>query len=551
MKKIIKQLIFWYLIFVIVKSLLSYFIPAPSAFSDEYIYTKMARSIFSFFTFDIHGKPSTIFLPLYPFILSLSYIFRDMQVIYLVMKIFNSFLSSLIIFPAWLISKEFMSRNKALFPAVLVSVIPATFSFTPYIMAENLFYPLFLFTIFFIYKYLNENSSYYAFLSGLFLGLIYLTKITGLILLPVILSLSLYKLKKAELDFKKIILLFSISFITVLPWILRNGFLFGFTLNGLLGGYIKEFSRFSLFSFSAWFILYICFIILASGILFFTSTFFLVKNKKTRLIFFIFLLSTLTLIIIGANHNAGEPYLNSSLVTGRPIGRYMDTILPFLFILGFIGLDLYKKNKDDLHERFKTIILFSIPLIIFSSSLIIFPLFPINNMSLTWLGLADLLLGLLIFNVWIKIFIVSFTLILMTFLIHKYLFNLDFKKIALFFILFFTLVNISNYTITHYNSNTFWYQEEQMQLGLWLSEHGKSPSNILIDQRDCGPQITKLNQYDLCDPAFTLIGFWLNDEIRVQKPDNLAGFNYLISRHEFPLTIIKETSSGIKIYKTL
>ena len=149
MKKITKQLIFIYFLFVIVKSLLSYFIPSPSAFSDEYIYTKMARSIFYSFNFDIHGSPSHAFLPLYPLALSFSYIFKDMQVAYIIMKIINSFLSSLIIFPAWLISKEFMSKKKAILPALLVSVIPATFSFSPYIMAENLFYPLFLFTIFF------------------------------------------------------------------------------------------------------------------------------------------------------------------------------------------------------------------------------------------------------------------------------------------------------------------------------------------------------------------------------------------------------------------
>tara|TARA_Y100000310_G_C20700067_1_gene828944 strand:- start:5583 stop:7235 length:1653 start_codon:yes stop_codon:yes gene_type:complete len=550
MKKITKQLIFIYFLFVIVKSLLSYFIPSPSAFSDEYIYTKMARSIFYSFNFDIHGSPSHAFLPLYPLALSFSYIFKDMQVAYIIMKIINSFLSSLIIFPAWLISKEFMSKKKAILPALLVSVIPATFSFSPYIMAENLFYPLFLFTIFFTYKYLKENSYGYAFLSGLFLGLVYLTRIIGTSLIPIIVLLSLYQLTKSKLDFKKTILLFVTAFITVLPWVLRNGFLFGFTLNGLMGGYIKEVSRFSLPSFSAWFFLYIGFIILTSGIFFFIPTFLLVKNKKTKLLFLIFLLSTLSIILIGANHNAGEPHLNSSLITGRPIGRYVDTTLPLLFILGFIGLNSYQKNKKQLKSLKKTSYLI-VPFIITSSFLAIFPLFPINNMSLIWLGLMDLIVGALIHNLWIKLFILASILISLTFLIYKYFFKLDLKKLTYLFILFFTLVSLSNYAATYYNSNTFWYQGEQMQLGLWLKDYDKSTSNILIDQRDCGPQITKLNQYNLCDPAFTLIGFWLNDNIKVQKPNNLEEFDYIISRHILPLDIIKETPSGIKVYKTL
>src|SRR3989344_5522759 len=106
MKKIVKQLCLYFILLVIIKSILSYFIPAPSAFSDDYHYIKLARSFFNSQEFSIHEIPIQRSL-LYPIILSISYLFRDMTYVFLAMKIINAVISSLIIFPAWLLSKEF------------------------------------------------------------------------------------------------------------------------------------------------------------------------------------------------------------------------------------------------------------------------------------------------------------------------------------------------------------------------------------------------------------------------------------------------------------
>ena len=73
-----KKLLIIYLVFVFIKVILAYFIPAPSAFSDDYIYIKMARSFFYFNNFAVHGIEEHHYLPLYPIILSISYLFVDM-----------------------------------------------------------------------------------------------------------------------------------------------------------------------------------------------------------------------------------------------------------------------------------------------------------------------------------------------------------------------------------------------------------------------------------------------------------------------------------------
>src|SRR3989344_836832 len=559
-----KKLIFLYLFFVIVKIFLVYMIPAPSEFNDGYIYAKMARSFFNSFEFSVHGIPARLYPPLYPAILSIYYIFKDMHIVYFTMKIINSILSSLIIFPAWLIAREFVSRRKAFIAATLVSIIPSNFSFAPFIMAENLFYPLFLFTVYFAYKYLKKNSHLYAALSGFFLGLTYLTKTTTIVLVISIFLLSLYKIANKDICINKFLIFCSAALAIIIPWTIIKGLIFGFTPIGIFGVYVTEAAKFTLSNFwsnfAIWIILYSGFIILASGIIFFVSSALLLKNKQTKTIFLIFLLSTITIILMGANHNVEESTINSQYITGRPVGRYIDTTLSLLFILGFIGLDMYIRNKEKLHKYFKKVAMATIPIVAFSSLLVMFPLFPVNNMSLTWLGLSNFILDILINNKvdfnpafsLINIIIIAAILISIILVFSYNLLKVNLQKVIAFFILFFILVNASNYAIAYYNSNTYWYKGEQMQLGIWFNDFDKDRiSNILIDKTDCGTQIDKLSQYSLCHyPIFTIIGFWLNDEIKIQVPDNLEGFDYIISRHNLPLEIIRETESGIKIYKT-
>src|SRR3989344_1467164 len=106
MRKDINKLILIFILLVIAKSLLSSFILAPSEFSDGYIYSKIARSVFFSQEFSVH-EISVDHVPLYPIILSPAYLFQDMNNVYLFMKIINAFISSLIIFPAFFLAKEF------------------------------------------------------------------------------------------------------------------------------------------------------------------------------------------------------------------------------------------------------------------------------------------------------------------------------------------------------------------------------------------------------------------------------------------------------------
>ncbi len=153
-----KLILIIFLIQIIIKIILSSFIHSPTIFADEYDYIKMARSFFYYGNFFINGVPSHQYLPLYPILISISYFFKDMHTVYFLSKCINAIISSFVIFPAYLIAKEFLTSRKALLTAIVISVLPPFFAFTPYIMSENLIFPIILFAFYFIYKSFTKKK---------------------------------------------------------------------------------------------------------------------------------------------------------------------------------------------------------------------------------------------------------------------------------------------------------------------------------------------------------------------------------------------------------
>jgi hypothetical protein len=561
-----------FILLFLLKSILSYFILAPSAFSDSYIYAKIGRSVFFTGELSVHGL-SVDHLPLYPIILSLSYVFNDMNNVYLTMKIINAFISSLIIFPAFFLAKEFLSSKKSFLFSILISVLPSNFSFSPYIMTENLFYPLFLTSIYFIYKSFKENKIKYDVLASIFIALSFLTRALGITLILLIPILIIFKLIKKEYNLKEIItksLAYSIPFMIIISsWIIRNTIL----LNNELGIITNHYSQFSfaqtrdiyslIFFSLIWIVLYLGFMILSSGVIFpfmhLTKIKDFFKDNRLLLLTIISYSSFAIIILIISRYNATTILLNNSLfqLSGRPIGRYLDVTLPLVILLGFISISLYKKLRE---KRIIPAIIITSIVLFASIRLVFFPLFPVNNLSLTWMGTLKYLIDLIFYNkqsldvtfslasfiIFILLFISILTIIILMY--SKRIINI--KNIFTFFIIFFLTVSLLNYGLTYYNSK-IWYEGEQMQLGLWLNDYDPKISNILIDERDCTGKISKDDQSTLCEPSksSTIIGFWLNDNIIIRDITNLDNIDFVITKHETKLELVKETNNGIKIYK--
>jgi len=557
MKKIAKQILLFYLIIVFLKILISSFIPTPIAFSDEYIYMKLARSFFFDFNFSVHGNLVNIYPPLYPVLLSISYLFNDITVVYFLMKVINALISSLIIIPSFLLAKEFLNEKKSLIISILVSIIPSSFSFSSHIMSENLFYPLSFFTIYFIYKSFSEKKYNYSILIGIFLALSYLTRTLAVALLGafVLSYITLFIIKKDQR--KQLInkFLVSIFFFVVLisPWMIRNFYLYEFNLKLFFGSYSGSVSTiindFNLVNYIIRAFVYLGYIILASLIIFPLKFINSIdkKNINFYILFFSLLIATLIILV-----KHGKVVVFFDWFTGRYVGRYADILLPMIFIGGFMGAQKIKKLNKCL------IFIFGFLLAI-ASLLTLHSLFPVNHLSLSWVGvlkyifefifygkttyLVELFAGSLIF---FAIFFL-FLLVLLLFLEKKFSLN----KLIPYLFIFLILMNLLNFSINYYDSKTNWYNEEQMQLGLWLSEYDSDKiSNILFDEESCG-QLTKEEQDGICGGKFnekTIIGYWLNDNITIGNLSNLENYDYIISKRKLDLPLIKETEN-IYVYK--
>lgn len=575
MNKITKQLIILYIIIVILKISLAYFILAPSSFSDYYGYAKVARNLFYHGTFTVHDDISTR-PPLYSLVLSLAYIFKDMEIVYFFMKVLNAMMSSLIIFPAWLLSKEFFNKKKAMLLTTMIAVLPANFGFTFLLMAENLFYPLFLFSIYFIYKSFIEESCKWDILAGIFIGLAYLTKIHAIILPLVVIFVFLFRLlKKDHKEIWKKILMSIFFLITISPFLIRNSLISGFNKDSVLSSYggtlegnmntLTGNPSHFLIGFLIWFMLYLSYLMIASGFIFFIAnltTFKNFNNKKLFTFSSLTFFSTIFLTFLASRHFhlVGvidyQTIFSGLIGNGRILGRYVEALIPLILINGLIGFKYLKK----ISRRY---IIIPTIILIFSTQLVFFQLFPINNMSLAWLGVLKFIFDFLIFqkisfetifSPWYSIvFITLFVVILLSTIYLQR--KISTKSMLCIFIIFFSLVSLLNFCIIYYNTNTFWYNSEQTQLGLWFNKYDSEISTILFDERD-GCKIFKTNQTCIYNPfsrggSATIIGFWMNDEIRVGPVDKLDEIDYVISKHKLDLSLLKETKNGIFLYQVI
>src|SRR3989344_39621 len=557
MDKELKKLILIFIVLILIKSFLSYLVPSPSIFGDEYTHAKMARSFFYENEISIHGFPSDKDPPFYPMFLSLAYVFKDMTLVYLFMKVINAIFSSLIIFPAYFLAKEFLIKKNALIAAILISVLPSSFAFSPILMAENLYYPLILASIFFIYKsFTNKNYTYDIF-AGLFIGLSLLTKFISIFIFLPIFVVFIYKLfKKEYYEIKKKIIMALIILVTILPWELRNFLTFGFSFTTITGSpnlikltqaYIK------VIDFFTWNLLYLGFIVLGSGIIFFMMIFLLNKEKlkenRYKIFYLLSFFSILSIILIASNLSL-DVFMFKTLfpwLTDRPVGRYVDVVLPLIILSGFISYEFNIK-------KFKKIAIFTSILLLFTSQLVLFPLFPINNLSLAFLGVSKYLLEFIlcqktsldtIFSLTsLTIFALLFLLLpFIMYLIYK---KLDLKKISYLFIIFFLLSSLISYSAIYFNSNKYWYNSDEMQLGLWFNNFDKGNSKVLIDS-SYGGKIYKTNRENLYfgekGRSFTIIGFFMNNEIKIGNENDFKNFDYFITKKQLDLPLIKKINN--------
>lgn len=538
-EKPITLLILLYFVSVVTKVLLSLYVKAPYIYLDELIYTKMAQSFFDSGEFLYKGIPTHQYPPLYPIVISAAFILKDMAAIYIALKIINALISSLIIIPVWLLSRNFLNEKESITLAIYSLIFPYSI-YSNVIMSENLFYPLFMFTIYLIYESTIKDNFKIDVLCGFSIGLLSLTKITGNFLLItfvfVLLIEIIIKIKNKEKNeplFKcyKNITKFSVFFIKhvlmaikkkwgvflayaliVSPWFIRNGYHFGYSLQGMLGGYFTEIEaietiQFSFGSFIYFVFTHFSYLIIASGIIFFASSIMLLHSflnneltstKSNNILIFttISWVSSFLLVIMSSYH-VYQAYI---LIDDyhRIQGRYIDPILLLFLMMGFIGL-----KQGNIARNFDFFGKYLLPSLLISSFVLVFS--PLSFLHAQAITSTPGILFLNIFEV-LNVPIViakSFLVVLpFTFLLLYRFGLLRIKYIVPIFAIFLLCSSSVAYA---YNVNMSYWIENDMEIGKWLYSNDKRESVVLFDGRDSDK--SHIVQWG--------IEFWTNDKIIV------------------------------------
>ena len=537
-----KKIYTYALLIIVLKLAVASLVPAPTVFSDEYVYSKIALSLTQGDGFSVHGAPSGFYPPLYPLLLTPAFLTSNMDLSYFVIKLINVILSTLIIIPAYLLLKEFLTKKQAETGAILTAILPATFAFTPAIMAENVVYPLTLTTIYLLYKTYTQDNLKWAIAAGIAAGVTMLAKVSALIFIPTVILFTViygYKKQKKQLYTKSAIIL-SIFTLIYLPWMLRNFAHFGVSINNILGGYTYEATiilnqslgvattTLRVLRAANWFILYLGYTLLAGLIILPVYAIqWVIKNRHNELAL-LTILTTFCTISIGANHNIKAAIAQGIIGVGRPIGRYIDMILPLIICIGYIAL--HKEKTINLQKIKYSLIAITG----YASILTLSPLFPINNLSLSWLGILAKVLPLAA---------IGALLAASMYLAIKYADAIPKKTVIALSTTLFLLTSLGAIAIIDYNATTSWTNQDHDLMGKYINENIQG--TILLDNSFEG-KITKNTQEPLYqtqgDGFVTLVGFWTTNKF-VTKGQH----DYLLTKEQKDLELIHQQGK-FKLY---
>lgn len=528
-----KKLIGLFLIIVIIKIILTIFITSPSIFADEYVYLKGARSFFTEGSFNIYDGHKSSYPPLYYIIISISYLLKDATLIYLTIKIINALIISAIIFPSYLLAKEFLEQKDALVTAILISLLPANFGFNNYIMSENIYYLLFLIYIYLFYKALKTNEKKYYLFTGIIIGLSLLTRsVSSIMILITIVTVIINNLKKRNIiQIKNTILALLITSIIYIPY--------SMTKQSLFPGYEVVLQNNSptiiaVTSFFIWSIFYTAIIILSTGIIGSIPIIPKIKEIKEKHplmanLFYTTIILTVFLVAYYALTTNVKAESILSFLKGRPIGRYIDYILPLIVIMTIIAAKL----KPIITLKQSALVYF---ILVLSTPIVFFQLFPLNNISTSWIGTIRFMLGKQTIPITIMIFSVIY--LIMVSIAHKIT---NKQKVISFLFIFFITINILNFSLIYQNSK-IWSNSEQFKLGKWINNNIQEQTTFLIDQDSCTSADFKNSDASLGPPPFckwTKVGIWINNKLIVDKVNTAKPHEYIITKQKLDKILIK------------
>ncbi len=545
----------------LVKAVLSLRFQSPWLMPDEFTYGIAARDIFGT---EHWGLPLG-----YPLLISIAYLPSDnMFVVYHIMLVINSFLSSSIIVPAYFILYKYCNREFAFMGAITIATLPSLTLYTFLVVTENLFVPLFVFSIWFLLEAYETKKPIWIILAISSVIFLFYTRHTGIIMMAsMMISFAYYatQVDKQRYSIKRMPNIFlAIIFLTIIA--VSMGAL-GLILTGTSNFYFKWFHNRivsdgqiilnifgdadNLMHFMALMQNEIGYIIIASYFIFFFLSIILfcqmffastrgilhspllkwynsmeIKNRRSlKSVSVYFLISSA--IIIPA----------TTVTTYREnweiIGRYIDPIVPGICLFGLIGLYQIYENKRRPNFRLSALLAAIFSLIFFFR----FPVLTANIIAINYINvLKNLAPNWILFPALTAGFFL---------LLNMYKRLDDRGRLFFIFIIAFS-TGASAYTYhadLGHNSDLY---NSQNQIGEYLNAHSEIDIPIIMDRMDYYNDIY----------MYRTVEFWSRRPIWVRPVDeDLAaleiheGGTYLITSKVLPFDPLAESSRGYYLYK--
>lgn len=549
---------------VLVKAILSLKFQSPWLLPDEVSYAKMAGDIFGSV---YSGLPRG-----YPFILSITYLFsKDMMVVYHLMLVVNSFISSLIIFPSYFILNKYCSKDFSFAGAIIIATLPSLTHYTFLITTENLFVPLFVFSIWFLLEAYEKEEPFWIVLAITSTSLLLFTRHTGIFMIAAMaVSLAYYLLSGKRSNAVRGIVLSKRTYIFLFLFIVLLG-LFGLALTGsdrssyfnwlidraradsqvflslfLDINHLKSYlvllqNEIGYLIIASYFIFTYLAIRLFSGLFLasvkqigassISSWFDSLGREKMQALRSVSIYYLLTSAILVFTTTLSVYQLQQEL-----IGRYIDPIIPGLFLFGFIGL--YHMHEAPQKRDSRAFTMLAIFAVVFS--LLFFFSFPILTPNIVTIYYINFLKS--IAPNWI---------IFPAFAAGSFLLLNSYKNWGANRTIFFTTLIIFSVCICAYtyNADLVLHSKtnyDQNQIGDYLSIHGTKDMRVVMDD--------SVAQNDWYFVAMTR--FWMKGEVTYQpitgNLSDMKGYTnetYLITSKVLPLEPLAVSTRGYYLYK--
>ena len=328
----------------------------PTGRGDEMTYFDMAESFYRGF-FSV--SQSHHYPPLYPLSIMVAMVFKSW--IFDGIKLLNALFSSSILFPVYFIARRFMDARKSLATAFLSCLIPYHLVFPRRIVSENLFFPLFMWTMAIAYAVPRSRAYrlHWDLLNGVMIAALYLTRYITLAIIPLFLLAWWVKPFDGEKSLMKpgwrkslyFGLLIAAMLAAFSPWLL-SGLREGVQLKLILGFGVAALStaaQQTLANLLIWAALYVCYYILVAApvLHLLIASFFQIDFKQWRVGFGRWIFQVLALMagfFAAVTRHSWRAYYNREIPSAI-MGRYLIVFSVVFFIIAMITLSQFKKSN--------------------------------------------------------------------------------------------------------------------------------------------------------------------------------------------------------------